>query len=175
MILNKMELAWAAGLFEGEGSIYTTGNKGITIALASSDLDVVTRFANILNFPIKLRLTKGKVSNITGLPYKDMYEWRTSRFEFCQAAIALLWIWLGVRRKQDAIACLSLAKTGHKSPNTGWDLTKTACPQGHSFDMANTYIDKKGCRICRKCRTKASLACYYTNKKKAKVNVIPNS
>jgi hypothetical protein len=29
---------------------------------------------------------------------------------------------------------------------------KTQCPQGHSYDGANTYIDAKGRRYCRTCR-----------------------
>lgn len=27
----------------------------------------------------------------------------------------------------------------------------TACPQGHDYNDANTYVDKKGCRHCRSC------------------------
>lgn len=28
---------------------------------------------------------------------------------------------------------------------------KTSCPQGHPYDNANTYIDKRGKRYCRAC------------------------
>jgi hypothetical protein len=29
---------------------------------------------------------------------------------------------------------------------------KTHCPQGHSYDEANTYLTKEGWRWCRTCR-----------------------
>jgi hypothetical protein len=29
---------------------------------------------------------------------------------------------------------------------------KTHCPQGHTYDEANTYVDARGCRHCRICR-----------------------
>lgn len=35
------------------------------------------------------------------------------------------------------------------------NANKVQCPQGHPYDEANTYIDKKGSRVCRKCRVAA--------------------
>lgn len=29
---------------------------------------------------------------------------------------------------------------------------KTHCPQGHEYDLANTYINPSGARMCRACR-----------------------
>lgn len=34
--------------------------------------------------------------------------------------------------------------------------SKTACPQGHSYDSANTYTTPRGWRGCRACRVEAS-------------------
>lgn len=31
---------------------------------------------------------------------------------------------------------------------------KEACPYGHPYDEANTYITKRGCRQCRKCNAR---------------------
>lgn len=31
---------------------------------------------------------------------------------------------------------------------------KTHCPEGHPYDEANTYINKRGHRLCRKCRAR---------------------
>jgi len=36
---------------------------------------------------------------------------------------------------------------------------KTHCPDNHPYDAANTYIDSRGYRVCRKCR-RATIARY---------------
>lgn len=36
-----------------------------------------------------------------------------------------------------------------------WNADKPRCPQGHAYDAANTYHDKRGWRGCRKCRRAA--------------------
>lgn len=35
------------------------------------------------------------------------------------------------------------------------NLAKTRCPQGHPYDVANTYVHKTGKRDCRTCRAAA--------------------
>ena len=35
--------------------------------------------------------------------------------------------------------------------NRNLQLSKTHCPQGHSYDEINTYIDSRGYRHCRMC------------------------
>lgn len=42
--LDAEELAWAIGLFEGEGSITLRRNGTVTLSLAMTDLDIVERF-----------------------------------------------------------------------------------------------------------------------------------
>jgi hypothetical protein len=38
------------------------------------------------------------------------------------------------------------------SPNPGaYQLAKTKCPHGHSYDDVNTYVTPKGSRMCRTC------------------------
>lgn len=34
--------------------------------------------------------------------------------------------------------------------------TKTACRHGHAYDAANTYLDPRGRRQCRKCNAERS-------------------
>lgn len=36
----------------------------------------------------------------------------------------------------------------------GRAATRTACPQGHAYTPANTYLDTRGCRRCRACNRK---------------------
>jgi hypothetical protein len=32
------------------------------------------------------------------------------------------------------------------------NAAKTHCPQGHDYDVGNTYVDKRGKRYCRRCQ-----------------------
>lgn len=41
---------------------------------------------------------------------------------------------------------------------------KTHCPQGHSYNSVNTYLDKRGGRICRSCMRQRNRE-YYARKK----------
>jgi hypothetical protein len=52
---KEIEIAWAAGLFEGEGTIVIAGNNGIKgcriqLAVEMVDEDVVRKFARIAGF-----------------------------------------------------------------------------------------------------------------------------
>lgn len=42
---------------------------------------------------------------------------------------------------------------------TATNARVTHCPQGHEYDVANTYRPPKGGRGCRKCRTQQVYAC----------------
>lgn len=72
-IATDIEYAWAAGLFEGEGSITVLqkacGRPSIQLNLESSDRDIVERFAAVVGF-----------GNITVRKLKDnrkqMFAWR---------------------------------------------------------------------------------------------------
>lgn len=90
-------IAWAAGLFEGEGcsSIYGgwKGRRYPALCLGSTDEDVLRRFA---------RIVKG--GNVTG-PYrygknvKPMWSWRAAARADVQRIGRLLRPYLGARRR----------------------------------------------------------------------------
>jgi hypothetical protein len=46
-----------------------------------------------------------------------------------------------------------MAKKGRAFNGQG---SKTACPKGHPYDEQNTYLDKRGKRSCKQCRTEWS-------------------
>jgi hypothetical protein len=98
-------MAWAAGLFEGEGSIGAYSRAGrvsmnIMAQLVSTDEDVVRRFRAILGF--------GRVSGPIPRPerWKPIWTWRATRFEQVQALVAYFWDGLSVRRRDQARAAL---------------------------------------------------------------------
>src|SRR3990167_9215425 len=110
MNINREGLAWAAGLFEGEGyfsipkangrvASITTGINGFT------DLDVLQRFMTIAQMG-RILGPYNRLSPTTGLPQKPSYQWLVCSFEEVQALVAMLWPWLGARRRGRAKECL---------------------------------------------------------------------
>lgn len=105
--MNREDVAWAAGLFEGEGCIKGrkyNGSMYLRLHLNSTDRDTVYRFAQIVG--------------VGGIRY-DEYEnpnwspqwcWYASSFEDVQAVIALLWRWFGDRRRARATQLLTEAQ-----------------------------------------------------------------
>lgn len=93
------DVAWAAGLFEGEGTIYlarsTRRNERprLALSLSSTDKDVVEKFRSIFG-----------VGTLTG-PYmqkkstKPCWLWRVRKEEDCDSMIEALYPYLGTRRR----------------------------------------------------------------------------
>lgn len=94
MIISREDLAWAAGLYEGEGTVCRARTSRF-LSLTSTDEDVVLRFREAVG-----------MGQVTG-PYgphpprgkKVYWTWRVCNFEHRQAVTALLWDWLSPRRK----------------------------------------------------------------------------
>src|SRR5271154_5870369 len=90
----REELAWAAGLFEGEGCF--TRSHGVPVAnMGMTDLDVIRRFHGIMGFGSMYEMKRAD-------PWKDGLQWMTTTFEQMQATGAMLWPWLGERRRARA-------------------------------------------------------------------------
>lgn len=101
--LNREELAWAAGLFDGEGSTCRTKHQG-----ANGKLLVYPRMS--MGQIVKGNLERfhkavGGVGKVTGpvkTPTKPRYDWRCHGFEDTQAVLALLWLWLSPTKREQA-------------------------------------------------------------------------
>lgn len=157
MFESRESLAWAAGLFEGEGSIFgSKSSSSIIVAIAMTDKDVLDKFASVIGLPISV-IARKKTNK-----HKQVYEWRTAKYEYSQAVVAMLWPWLCSRRREQAKTLLLRASSGRRSPGTGPDLSKSHCKNGHPFYFDNVYIAKKGTKVCKKCR----LASFNKNKHK---------
>lgn len=95
----REHMAWAAGLFEGEGCVSARvrrtnkHDRSIVARLRMSDEDVVRRFHSVVG-----------VGHVNG-PYLDSdrkkptWVWQTGSFEAVQAVIAFMWPWLHSRRR----------------------------------------------------------------------------
>jgi hypothetical protein len=93
------EVAWAAGFFEGEGTITQSGGR-LVVRLNNTDPEPVYRFANIVGF--------GEVYG----PYqyeqpdrrkrKPFWVWLAEEYEGLEV-LELLWPWLSGRRHCQAL------------------------------------------------------------------------
>lgn len=106
----REDIAWAAGVFEGEGCFsFSTHpvrpNKVFTARLSMTDKDVVDRFARAVKF--------GRIG--TRRPYQShhlpQYTWTAHGFETVQALAAAFWPWLGMRRRAKIREIAGVAKT----------------------------------------------------------------
>ncbi|MGY3482276.1 hypothetical protein ACVW1C_000159 [Bradyrhizobium sp. USDA 4011] len=113
--IDPIMLAWAAGIIEGEGSIYsnvrtqlpTRGrNMHHRVRVVMSDRDVVTRLRDVFDI--------GRVvpySNTQGLGKKQLYRWEAARRADVVAVCDEIYPFMGERRRAqiDRLRALLLA------------------------------------------------------------------
>lgn len=102
--LIPVQVAWAAGVIEGEGSIYAAvrnkrGHKDgklivLRIRVVMSDRDVVARLAAVFGV--------GKVHpyrNLKGLGTKPLFRWEVSARADVRMVADAIYLWMGERRR----------------------------------------------------------------------------
>jgi hypothetical protein len=89
------QLAWAAGLFEGEGCISVIPS-GIRLYLSITDRDVIEKFASIVGGNITKATTDYRRT-------KPLHRWAQGKQEEVIRTLTLLWPYLCERRKLRAI------------------------------------------------------------------------
>ena len=157
MALNREELAWAAGFFDGEGHAGLTPNKVPVLTVANTDEALLQRFhAAVLGL--------GKLYG----PYsrhkknhKDYWKWQITNFEHAQAVAALLWSFLGAYKKNRYAEAVEVFVTKPHKP-TNWP--KEFCRCGHSMKDARISLD--GSRQCRTCKQAYERAYYKRNRER---------
>jgi hypothetical protein len=112
--MNKIDLAYCAGLYEGEGTVYTNIIKNkyryLNLAIVMSDLEPLYFFADTvdvgrLNGPYNLNYKDGLIR-------KQRYRYYISGFEKVQYVIAMMWPWLSPRRKEQYKRAVTVYLTG---------------------------------------------------------------
>ena len=152
-LINHVELAWAAGFFDGEGSTclvkradrpHGAGAAALRMVVVQTDPRPLARFQEAVGGlgTIGPRTPRGE--------HKPQWSWYASKFETIQAALAMLWPHLSQPKRDQATRCL---QTWKAQRHEFGPAKKTHCVHGHVFDEANTYVHKSG----RKCRTCARL------------------
>lgn len=153
------DIAWAAGLFEGEGCMnsHPRGKRGsgTQLRLAMTDRDVVERFAAVIGCGNIHRPRHDPRPN-----HKPVYTWALYESARVVEVIELLMPWFGERRRAKAMEVLAVARDidVHKGK-------RTHCPNGHPYEGDNlieesitgnggkVYTSRR-CRTCRRAQAR---------------------
>lgn len=101
---SPTEIAWAAGLFEGEGSVLANPNRkhGMPkLALNMTDLDVIGRYAVIVGGHVTGPYKSASRHVLCANP-KPLYSWSEGRREVVPLILSAFWPYLGERRRTRA-------------------------------------------------------------------------
>jgi hypothetical protein len=142
--MDRADVAWAAGLFEGEGSIGTFRSKNCEtprLVLSMTDYDVIVRLHQTVGFG---RVNGPYQRNRAKPTWKPQWVWSVTGFERVQALLAAWWPWLGARRRAQVTAVLMRARARPVPARN-----RVACPKGHLYDARR---NSKGARICSICQ-----------------------
>lgn len=151
MTPSGTEIAWAAGLFEGEGcfGVYhrKKGTKQVLVKLGSTDRDVVERFHAIVGCGAVHQPRVDSRPNRKAVHTWVVYE----AIKVCEV-IDLFMPWLGIRRAEKAAEVLKVAKSMSVAADK-----RTHCPHGHPYAGSNLGLShesrsKTPTRYCRACR-----------------------
>ena len=101
---ERLEWAWAAGLFEGEGSIGLTGRRThhptLCLQLSMVDGDIVRRFANVVGGSVSGPYVHRPPPGAN--PRQPIWRWSISG-QPARAVLQRLWPILGPRRQAKAV------------------------------------------------------------------------
>ena len=155
---RDIDIAWAAGLFEGEGCLNISGKYGVRFTLKMSDKDIVERWTRIMGAHLY-----GPYQPAGKSTYLPMWESRIADWKGVLEAISLLYPLAGIRRREKMDFVLSKAPEHPKGTVT---LT-LACPpepvDSYLGYSRHRYLGIPPCDIC-----KASANLYVNNRKRAR-------
>ncbi len=136
---RREQLAWAAGMFEGEGCIsHDSGKRGTAraLTLVSTDRDVLHTFARVVGVGvIRERGVRGR--------RKASWRWEVRRWRDIEPLLRKLLPYLGARRRAKALALLADPATRQG----------TICRNGHALRGAQADVYRypgraPQCAIC---------------------------
>jgi hypothetical protein len=103
---ESARIAWAAGLFEGEGSIQILGDS-VRLYVAMTDEDTIKRLREVLG-------VGGVCLRYCGRP-KPLYTWHLNKRADVESVLNLFLPWLGVRRSLRARQALEVIAQFHRT------------------------------------------------------------
>jgi hypothetical protein len=146
---NEVDIAWAAGLFEGEGCLNVFRKRPgakvqVQARLGMTDRDVVERFQAVIGFG-KIHVHRPGTNG-----HKPVPTWCVYEAEKVVEFIELVLPFLGSRRYAKALEVREAALTVRPH-----NEKKTHCPKGHGFEGDNLVLEpiRGGRYVARRCRT----------------------
>lgn len=97
----RIGLAWAAGFFDAEGCFSSTARVGVSASITQTDRELLDRFRGVVGFGNVYGPYETKASD--GFRRKPHYFYKAHGRERVQALLAMLWIWLGTAKRQQAL------------------------------------------------------------------------
>jgi intein/homing endonuclease len=136
--MNESEIAWLAGIYEGEGSCAITNGRAIRVEIVMTDRDVMDRIQSITGLgSIHIVPARGK-------KHKEAYRWSIGSFEAVQFLLMIA-PWLGERRAARAQKAIDNWNTNKRQSTKG----DTQCVKGHAYDAPDNRRTKYGtCHLC---------------------------
>lgn len=148
---SRENIAWASGIFEGEGCFRINKNKDrptFCMIMSMTDEDVINKFYDIVGVGSVSGPIPGKKEG-----YKEFWQWRCQKFEDVQALSAAMFPFLLSRRQSKIIECLSIIKEYKKTVRPrGNDII---CGYGHPRSEFGRK-SKRNYWICSICETRWS-------------------
>lgn len=121
---RRSDIAWAAGIFEGEGTLFLTSQTNSPCAaLRMTDEDVVRRFAEIIR--------RGRVTEVIDPrpQCKPLWSWRLGTKDDVGVLIKLFYPYLGQRRRAKADEVLLVCQRPKKKRASVSDATRRKMSQ----------------------------------------------
>ena len=156
---TPIDIAWAAGFIEGEGSFGNFTTAGVRAAQVQKEpLDRLQKM-----FGGKIYLHKRNRDNAKNANAKDIWVWYLYGSKAAGAIMSMLCL-LSPKRFEQAVSSLNLWKS-QSGGGAAKARAKTHCKHGHEFNQANTIFKNDGKhRQCRACKNIDRLRNYYAPK-----------
>ena len=136
--LKESDVAWLAGIYEGEGTCTITKGRAIRVEVVMTDEDVVKRVYDLTGCGTVRTLPQRRED------YKPAYRWSIGSVDAVNFLTVVL-PWLGQRRAQRANEAIENWNTNKRQSTTG----DVSCVNGHRYDDAGNRRTKYGtCHLC---------------------------
>lgn len=151
----REELAWSAGLFDGEGWVGVVDTPKQTrppfarLSVIQADRRVLDRFRETVG----VGRVFGPYRNYGGPDRKPRFDFSAVHLPQVQAIVAMLWAFLSPVKREQARAALAIARdTARSRPGRG--LFRKLCKNGHDLTAVPVRMQAgRRVRVCLACRT----------------------
>ncbi len=147
----REELAWAAGVFDGEGCFSSARDKATSrprthLAIGQTETTMLRRVQRAFGFGAVRGPYGGHGRN------KPYFQFIVNTFEEAQAALAMMWPFLGEPKRRQASAVFQAVKDYMEIRRREQDARLEVCPYGHKKSHDIPILVGKSYGRSRKCK-----------------------